>query len=389
MLTAPAAPPMIRTDASNAFAHNTMAVRVPAIVREVAARNPDYSPLILDSLARLAADMESDAPITMLDRLAPDYPGWAALHAIHAPATWQGTAWFYAEFFAYRLLIQAVRWWETGRDPFAPHKAEEYAGGQPWALLERALADPDAPPEDRLFRALTFALWANRIDLSLASVAALGGESTRAADLLADQRPAAVERLLAASGPVHIVTDNAGSELTLDLALAGALLALTDALVVLHVKLHPVFVSDATPADVLALIGWLADGRAGGAGASLGAALQAAFDSGRLRLAPDLFWNSAHPLWNLPDYLVETMRGARLVVIKGDANYRRAVGDALWPAETPFAEAMDYFPAPLLALRTLKSDPIVGLPPGLTTQLDAEDAEWRVNGRRGVAQYKP
>ena len=75
------------------------------------------------------------------------------------------------------------------------------------------------------------------------------------------------------------------------------------------------------------------------------------------------------------------------MIFKGDANYRRHVGDALWQPETPFAEVTAYFPAPLLALRTLKSDAIVGLPPGLAERLDGEDAHWRVNGRRGVAQF--
>lgn len=389
MLTAPAAPPMIRTDTSNAFAHNTMRVRVPAIVREVAARNPDYPTLIHDRLEQLAVALETDAPIPLLDPPAPDYASWAAQHSAHGPATWQGAAWLFAEFYAYRLLIQAVRWWETGRDPFAPAKAEEYASGQPWALLERALDSAPRAPEDRLAHALTFALWANRIDLSLSTVAALGGESTHAADLLVDQRAAAARWLLAAPGPVHIVADNAGSELTLDLALAGALLELTGAPVTLHVKTHPIFVSDAVPADVLALIGWLADGRAGAASAALGARLRAAFEAGRLRLAPDLFWNSAHPLWALPPYLVQTFAAARLVIVKGDANYRRLLGDALWPAETPFADVLSYFPAPLLALRTLKSEPLVGLPPGLAARLDAEDTAWRINGRRGVAQLKP
>jgi hypothetical protein len=44
-----------------------------------------------------------------------------------------------------------------------------------------------------------------------------------------------------------------------------------------------------------------------------------------------------------------------------------------------------YFPAPLLALRTLKSDTIVGLPVGVAARLDRDDARWRVNGQRGVA----
>src|SRR5258705_413727 len=56
--------------------------------------------------------------------------------------------------------------------------------------------------------------------------------------------------------------------------------------------------------------------------------------------------------------------------------------------DVPFADVTDYFPAPLLALRTLKSDAVVGLKTGLEEQLDKEDARWRVNGKRGVIQFK-
>ena len=83
---------------------------------------------------------------------------------------------------------------------------------------------------------------------------------------------------------------------------------------------------------------------------------------------------------------MHTFRGAALVIFKGDANYRRVVGDALWPPETPLASVVDYFPAPLLALRTLKSDPVVGLPAGLAARLDGVDPDWRINGKRGVIE---
>ena len=49
---------------------------------------------------------------------------------------------------------------------------------------------------------------------------------------------------------------------------------------------------------------------------------------------------------------------------------------------------MRYFPAPLLALRSLKSDPIVGLRPDQAETLDGLDPKWRSNGKRGVIQFK-
>ena len=165
--------------------------------------------------------------------------------------------------------MEAVRWWETGRDPFAPKKAEEYAGAAHRELLARALAvypgsgeasGADGSREERLATLLELAVWGNRIDLSYA-VSSAHGSQAGAEDLLVDERVRVIAHLLRAPGDVHIITDNAGSELSMDLALAALLL--TEDLaprVVLHLKLHPTFVSDATVTDVL---GFLAMLRAG------------------------------------------------------------------------------------------------------------------------------
>lgn len=45
-----------------------------------------------------------------------------------------------------------------------------------------------------------------------------------------------------------------------------------------------------------------------------------------------------------------------MVFVKGDANYRRLIGDRLWPTDTPFPDVAGYFPARLCALRTLKAE---------------------------------
>jgi hypothetical protein len=120
--------------------------------------------------------------------------------------------------------------------------------------------------------------------------------------------------------------------------------------------------------------------------AQFGERLRAWLEDGRLRLAPDGYWNSTRFLWDLPPRLARVFAGSSLAIIKGDANYRRMVGDAIWPPETPMRRVVDYFPCPLLALRTLKSDPVVGLPAGVAERLDSVDDQWRVNGRRGVLQ---
>jgi hypothetical protein len=369
-----------------------MRFRVPGIIRDVAYRNPDYSPLILDALERLAGDLESDAPIPMLEAPAPDYDEWAGQFEAHRGETWLNSEWFFAEVYLYRLLIQAVRWCENGRDPFAPWKAEEMTSEKLWQAIESALATSSTKPEERLAELLLHVLWGNRIDLSL-SIAATHGTKAEQDDLLVDDRNPALnllfQRMGTASNAVHLVVDNAGSELAMDLILAHALIEMQVVdRVVMHVKLHPTFVSDATAHDVLFFIRLLErEGRSAEL-RQLGANLCEMFERRQLCLAPDSFWNSTYFLWRLPSRLQKVFDGGSLAIFKGDANYRRMTGDALWSPATPFSEVAGYFPNPMLALRTLKSDTIVGLPSGRAEQLDAEDPKWRVNGKRGVIQFK-
>ena len=395
-----APPPPIRTDHSNAFANNTMRARLPAIVDETVALNPDYPASIKGRLVELRDNIAAGAPVPPLEiESAADYRAWCEAwrrqrDINEGVVTWQGAEWFYAETFAYRCLIEAVRWVESGRDPFLPKKLEELRSEALWRLLDGAL-EPTRHGEEALMRAVAFDLWANRIDLSYAA-STMRGTAIDADDLLVDDREALLAHIAdsAAGGSspgnsaAHIVVDNAGSELAMDLALSDCLLRRGVERVILHLKAHPTFVSDATRADV-----WLmleAMERRGGRPKGLAQRLRDSWCQGRLRFLPHLYWNSSRFLWQLPGSFQREFADALLVVIKGDANYRRAVGDCLWPAHTPFADVLRYLEAPVLCLRTLKSDPVIGLPSAdVAPQLDRADPEWRVNGKRGLIQFKP
>lgn len=388
ILAPPNYPGRILTDGSNDFAYDTMSERVPRTLREMQERNPDLPPPVQDALTQLREEIASNAPIAMIDPLEPDYADWLPAYDERMGLTWHNVDWFFAETFYYRQLIACTRWYENRRDPFTPYKREEYASDTHWDLLARALENAHAGGatlEERLLHALSFALWGNRIDLSYAPSLQFG-TATSDDDLLVDDRAEAAQQLLTGQGALHIITDNAGSELTMDLALADLLLAQNVAPVVLHVKAHPTFISDAITDDVWNFVDLL-DGR-GGDFARMGGRLRQALEDGRLRLSWHIFWNSSLSMWEMPPHLLTAFRAARLVIVKGDANYRRLMGDGLWPAETPFADVMGYFPAPLLALRVMKSDPLAGLPAGMAEQLDQTDADWRINGRRGVMQFK-
>jgi hypothetical protein len=154
--------------------------------------------------------------------------------------------------------------------------------------------------------------------------------------------------------------------------------------VTLHLKMQPVFVSDAMPRDVWTLVDRMK--ARSGAASLLADRLREAFAARRLVLLPDPFWSGPRFLWQAPPHVLEALRGATIVVCKGDANYRRVIGDAMWPPSAPFAAACGYLGAPIVALRTLKSDALVGVNERIIDRLDAGDPEWRVIGKYGVMQ---
>ena len=393
-------PPPVRTDHSNAFAHNTMAVRIPAIIQETLDLNPDYPASIKKRLCRLRDDIRAGQVIPPLEiEQASDYQQWLlALRQqqviVGEEVTWHNAEWFFAETYAYRCLVQATRYFESRRDPFAPKKNAELKSEALWSVLGDATT-ADGAAEQQVSQAVVLDLWANRIDLSYAA-SLERGTKIAPEDMLVDDSACLMDYLrcsatapgqIRADGTIYIVVDNAGSELAMDLVLADRLLQYVTDRVVLYLKTHPTFVSDATPEDVWIMLQEMK--RRGGAIAQLAERLVANWESGHLLFVPHQYWNSSALLRDMPTELYEQINNSRLVIIKGDANYRRAIGDCLWPVDTPFSDVMSFLDTPVLCLRTLKSDPIVGLPtPAVAEELDRSDPTWRVNGKRGLIQFK-
>lgn len=287
--------------------------------------------------------------------------------------------------FAYRHLLAACRYWTTRRDPFRPFKAEEIQSDGLRETVGTALGE-DVGVGERLGQFLLNCLWGNRMDLSMTNVLEQGTDA-KDEHLLANDLSPAVDHLLSGSnGHVHILMDNAGTEEAFDLALADLLLQ--DDLagkVTLHVKMAPVLVGDVMGKDVF----WLLDVMEGYGRrvADLAIRIRRHLETGALRIIPDFFWNTDRRMWELPSRLKEPFREADLVITKGDANYRRITNDAFWPLEGTVEEALNGFPVPLLALRTLKSDTLVGVDPETIDRLDEEEPNWRTKGTYGVVQF--
>ena len=378
-------PQPLRTDGSNAFAHHSMAVRVPGIISEVLDRNPDYPPEIKSAFERLQSEIMSDAPLRLFTPPAPDFDLWTQHFEPYSDSSWLDTEWFLAEMLAYRLMTEAADYWSTARDPFEPLKRDEIESHELWETLDEAQAT-EGSASQRLIALFTFSLWGNRFDLSLKKTAALG---IQASDdhLIVDDIPRIVAHLLSCNtGDIHFIMDNAGTEQALDFVLVDYLLSSRIAeSVTLHLKMHPVLVSDSTTADVHLLLTAMLN--KGGDAAQLASRLNSFLESGHLRIRPDFFWTTPGRLWELPPRLQHPFQNATLVVAKGDINYRRITHDAIWPPGTPLASAIHAFPAPILALRTLKSDTLIGVDSATIEQLNrSAPQDWRTSGAYAVAQ---
>ena len=90
------------------------------------------------------------------------------------------------------------------------------------------------------------------------------------------------------------------------------------------------------------------------------------------------------------DVWTSVARDQALVITKGDANYRRLLGDRHWAHDTDFAELMGYWPCALAALRTCKSGVLVGTAPDAEAAAAAAHPDkWLTAGLYGMVQFRP
>jgi len=380
-------PPPLSTGEPGSFARFTFERRMPIMIDDVIAGN-DFPAGIVDALRAFRVEV-LEGNIRPLGEDAPDVERWRAEGAGLYGRAWLDAPWYAAEAFFFRRLLEATRYFQTGpwqgHDPFASQKRREMLSEALGQVLAESAAD--GSEEARFGALLRACLAGNRADLShaIAAEAWRAGPSA-GVDIVVDETAAAWRLVSPAGGRIDVILDNAGIELVRDLLLVAFLLERDPDLgMTLHVKSHPMFVSDAMAADVEAAIARLGAEHGAVPRRAL-ATLRAAFGAGRLSLSAHPLWTSCRFFREIPDDLRADLAQARAVFIKGDANYRRLIGDARWVVTTSLAAASAGFPAPRIAVRTLKSDPLVGLPPGLVERLDAEDSQWRINGRRGVIQ---
>ncbi|MBR8826657.1 MAG: protein-glutamate O-methyltransferase family protein [Gomphosphaeria aponina SAG 52.96 = DSM 107014] len=387
-------PPPILVSELGSFAHKTLIERLPAIGKRIIIEN-DFPMLIRENLQILIDELpDGKVRAVLSQKCALDVVDWYRYIEPYLGESWLALPWYFAEAYFYRRVIEAIDYFNLVIDPYAGQKklGLENSITSVYSLSSQINKLSGNWQKNELVNVIYAALWGNRFDLSLFSpepeIQHKIYRENEQGNLLVDDTEKLVNWLAVNSVErIDVIIDNAGVELFCDLCLVDYLLNTQLAQTVcLHLKAHPTFVSDAIIKDVDDLLDRLfleEDNEV----KSFAMRLKKYITSQGLQLKEHLFWTSPLVFWEMPEDLMLELTKASLTIIKGDANYRRLLGDRHWSFTTPFAEIVSYFPTPLVALRTLKSEIVCGLQPSLITRLNTEDTHWLTNGKRGVIQF--
>jgi uncharacterized protein with ATP-grasp and redox domains len=397
-------PEPLRGSEPDTFAHDTVVRRLPNIVHRTIIENEFPDPVV-QKLHALIAEIP-DCPMRLLeDQEAPDEEAWQGYIEPFLGLNWLEVPWFFAEFYLYRRILEATGYfqpeeWGYLRDPYILQKQMSLESSrealQPLAASVNQWVEDKARTKEVLHRVLRMDLWGNKADMSLWPASAGGRSQVNTAEagkkqiVINDSQTVAEHLCSRESGSLRIdlLLDNAGLELVTDLYLADYLLSSGLAHnIVLHPKTYPIFVSDATAKDIEETLLFMEQPSSAEVDLVV-MRLQDLRREGRLGIRMNDFWTFPLASWEMPECLRSDLGDSDLVISKGDAHYRRLLGDRHWPPTTPFAEIMSYFPSPILALRVGKSEVVCGLKLGEEKALKEQDPGWMTNGQWGWIQFK-
>ena len=420
-------PPPILSLTEGTWAYDTMSRRVDSEIlgRTFTENEAEFtSDKFQDAYKRfqeLRSELQNakETPLRPLDPsiggIAGDEDDWEQLLApfLNEKDTWLSAPWLVAEFYVYRRLMECLAYWDPEAptykfDPFSKQKRAglETSPGSAENVMARLTTLPHT--KEGVALAAAFALWGNKMDLSLWPVSTSSEESQQV-DVFSTVLQSANDNLLHddtdtltshcetlqsnGGGAIDIIVDNAGFELVMDLALADHLVASGVAnTVTFQLKSHPTFVSDAMEKDLLETVEYYAnlDETEYPNCKAAGQRWKSYLENKQWINHEDNFWVQPGAMWEMPSKLRSDMQGrCDLAFVKGDANYRRLLGDRTWDmSEASFQDVVGvYFPCPVCALRTLKAEIGCGMEKEQVERAKGLDDNWMVNGRFGVVHF--
>ncbi|XP_022917436.1 damage-control phosphatase ARMT1-like [Onthophagus taurus] len=367
--------------------------------------------LIIGEISKLKYEIQTNKPILKIEGTTD-----AALYnqfleeqmiKIQEPTPFNAQ-WLHLECYVYRRLMAAIQKTKIipDLDPFIWKKEESFAKSlelhiQLGNMVDKVLNDTECDLQKEFTKLLKLNLWGNKCDLSItygvvreedSHVDNLEKLNTKLlSDASEDIWNAISTSTEEDSSIVDIVLDNTGYEFFCDLCLADFLVEKKFAETIrFYVKSFPWFISDVTRPDIDCMLRQLQSNK--------NATLRKLADRWLNYIQAGVWTLESSDFWTLP-YTYKEMRRidpdlyrklseAKLVIFKGDLNYRKLLGEKNWLYTTPFPDALDgFYPTKLCALRTLKADLVCGLNPGVAEEAEETDKNWLIDGKFGVIQF--
>ena len=423
------------------FAHATMSERLPTILGKaiddvIKTLNEQHDEekirdllACIDRMRALMSELQTNQKLRpIIDDGEADVALWnKAIAKFFRGADYMSAPWLFAEAYKYRRLHECFsrsRHWKD-YDVFFRQKCDTFSRSSS-AVFELSTRFA-VPREDEsideakreqlrklLFLELTqISLWGNATDLSLLinmteedikQIQSTGGEhlADTEKNILGNDLSRLWELISKVkNGRIDIVLDNAGFELYCDCVFADWLVQSGIAREVhFHGKRLPWFVSDVTRKDWSWLLNALtytflfhdATDAELESLRCLGRRWKQYEAEGKWVYEQHPFWCTGYTFWSLPGEapdLFNYLSESDLVIFKGDLNHRKLTYDCQAPTNTPFDVsigplASDAEAPPVLSLRTIKSDVVVGIPLDISERLDKEEPGWRISGKYAI-----
>ncbi len=391
-------PPEIMGCDADSFASYTLDNRLPHIIDQIIIDN-NLKSYEVENLRKLSAEIATGEIRALGGNNDIDSAQWNNYVAPYLGKKWFDVPFFFVEMYFYRRVLEAISYFSTcsdnAIDPYKVQKERElYAAvlhAKDYADVLEASRNSHQDPLKYLEFFLSATLWSNRADLSQlprdAEIENYGIVGSESSSLLINDLPG-FSRFIRAKKRLNrldVILDNSGAELLADLALVCYLLE-SDLVksVYLHCKAYPIFVSDATMTDIKFTLDCLKNNISSEV-VQWANKLELFIDQGRLELCHHDFWTQPLFFQDMPDDLSSVFKVSDLVIVKGDANYRRLVEDRHWPISMPLSNTVAYFPSNCLILRVLKSELLVGADPEYLASCNLPD-DWMTDGKFGIVQ---
>lgn len=366
------------TGLNSSFAPYTIEKRFPKIISDLLKQIENKK------FEKELEDLKTISTVDYIFGQHKEYKIWNKYIARYVDKSILDVPFIFAEFYFYWKIIEKTKYFENKIDPFKIQKQESsYKAVNSIATLIDFINDKSISIQNKWEKIFINLLWSNREgDLSQISMQS-ANKSNEIENILINDISETFTFIKNNCYQIDFILDNSGYELSATLVLVYFLLE-NDLVkdINLHAKKYPFFVSDTTKEDINFILDIFK--KHDNKNTQYVAKKLEIFFGNNIKIFDDSFW--CEPLYFSDERIKNSLYRSHLVIIQGDLNYRRLIGDRLWAYDMDIKMLTKYFPTNVLIVRTLKSEVLVNIPLDKIKEISQKNKKWLVDGSYGIIQ---